>query len=208
LIGSAPLSTPMSRLRRRAATCGPAPVRIWEASSAGEKSRAWCRPYSIAQCRGWRAGAPVKHPVLRGLRGHWGQRARSRAAHALRCCMRRRRYEGTLRGQLGVVSLLWGWSGRLRVMTTLADDLVPDELWALVEPLLPAPPRPPDGGRHRTISDRACLAAIVYMARTSTPGGSCRPASWAAAHRRRAGAGSPGPTPACSTNSTFRSWTA
>ena len=54
-------------------------------------------------------------------------------------------------------------------MTTLADDLVSDELWALVEPLLPAPPRPPYGGRHRTISDRACLAAIVYMARTSTP---------------------------------------
>ncbi len=25
------------------------------------------------------------------------------------------------------------------------------------------------GGRHRTISDRACLAAIVFMARTSTP---------------------------------------
>jgi transposase len=40
---------------------------------------------------------------------------------------------------------------------------------AIVEPLLPAPPRPPYGGRHRTISDRACLAAIVYMARTSTP---------------------------------------
>jgi len=54
-------------------------------------------------------------------------------------------------------------------MTTLVDDLVPDELWAIVEPLLPAPPRPPYGGRHRTISDRACLAAIVYMARTSTP---------------------------------------
>jgi transposase len=54
-------------------------------------------------------------------------------------------------------------------MTTLADDLVPDELWALVAPLLPAPPRPPYGGSHRTISDRACLAAIVYMARTSTP---------------------------------------
>jgi transposase len=56
-----------------------------------------------------------------------------------------------------------------RAMTTLADDLVSDELWALVAPLLPAPPRPPYGGRHRTISDRACLAAIVYMARTSTP---------------------------------------
>jgi transposase len=54
-------------------------------------------------------------------------------------------------------------------MRTLADDLVPDELWALVAPLLPAPPRPPYGGRRRTISDRNCLAAIVYMARTSTP---------------------------------------
>jgi transposase len=48
-------------------------------------------------------------------------------------------------------------------MTTLADHLVSDELWAIVEPLLPAPPRPPYGGRHRTISDRACLAAMgVY----------------------------------------------
>src|SRR6266545_4269354 len=46
-------------------------------------------------------------------------------------------------------------------MTTLIDDLVPDELWALVEPLLPAPPRPPYGGRHRVIptvtaSPRSC----------------------------------------------------
>ena len=54
-------------------------------------------------------------------------------------------------------------------MTTLADELVPDELWALVAPLLPASPRPPYGGRRRTISDRACLAAIVFMARTSVP---------------------------------------
>jgi hypothetical protein len=44
--------------------------------------------------------------------------------------------------ELDVVSLLWGWSGRIRAMTTLADDLMPDELWAIVEPLLPAPPRP------------------------------------------------------------------
>ena len=74
-------------------------------------------------------------------------------------------------------------------MTTLTDDLVPEQLWALVAPLLPAPPRPPYGGRHRTISDRACLAAIVYMARTSTPGGSCPPASLAAARPQPAGAG-------------------
>jgi hypothetical protein len=38
-------------------------------------------------------------------------------------------------------------------MTALADDLVPDELWALVVPLLPAPPRLPYGGRQRTIPD-------------------------------------------------------
>jgi transposase len=68
-------------------------------------------------------------------------------------------------------------------MTTLADDLVPDQLWALVAPLLPAPPRPPYGGRHRTISDRACLAAILYMARTSTP--------WRLLPARELGCGSP-----------------
>jgi Putative transposase of IS4/5 family (DUF4096) len=54
-------------------------------------------------------------------------------------------------------------------MTILVDDLVPDELWALVAPLLPAPPRPPYGGRHRAIPDRNCFAAIAFMARTSTP---------------------------------------
>ena len=44
-------------------------------------------------------------------------------------------------------------------MTTLAEDLVPDELWALVEPLLPAPPRPPYGGRHRTSTPWRLLPA-------------------------------------------------
>jgi transposase len=68
-------------------------------------------------------------------------------------------------------------------MTTLADDLVPDELWAIVEPLLPAPSRPPYGGRHRTISDRNCFAAIVFMARTSTP--------WRLLPARELGCGSP-----------------
>jgi transposase len=54
-------------------------------------------------------------------------------------------------------------------MTSLVDKLVPDELWAIVEPLLPPPPRPPYGGRRRTIPDRNCFAAIVFMARSSTP---------------------------------------
>jgi transposase len=38
-----------------------------------------------------------------------------------------------------------------------------------VEPLLPLTPRPWYGGRRRTIPDRNCFAAIVYMVRTSTP---------------------------------------
>jgi transposase len=68
-------------------------------------------------------------------------------------------------------------------MTALADDLVPDELWVLVEPLLPTPPRPSYGGRHRTVSNRACLAAIIFMARTSTP--------WRLLPARELGCGSP-----------------
>ena len=54
-------------------------------------------------------------------------------------------------------------------MTTLADRLLPDALWQRIQPLLPPPPRPWWGGRARTIPDRNCLAAIVFMARTSTP---------------------------------------
>jgi transposase len=54
-------------------------------------------------------------------------------------------------------------------MTTLADALVPDELWAIVAPMLPPAPRPWWGGRTRIISDRACFATIVFMARAATP---------------------------------------
>jgi transposase len=68
-------------------------------------------------------------------------------------------------------------------MVILVDVLVPDELWALVAPLLPVPPRPPYGGRRRTIPDRNCFAAIVFMARTSTP--------WRLLPARELGCGSP-----------------
>jgi transposase len=68
-------------------------------------------------------------------------------------------------------------------MTTLVDDLVPEQLWAIVEPLLSSPPRPRYGGRHRVIPDRNCFAAIVYMARTSTP--------WRLLPARELGCGSP-----------------
>jgi transposase len=54
-------------------------------------------------------------------------------------------------------------------MTDLVDKLVPDELWEIVDPLLPPPPRSPRGGRPRSVPDRNCLAGIIYMTRASIP---------------------------------------
>jgi transposase len=54
-------------------------------------------------------------------------------------------------------------------MITLADRLLPDQLWQRLQPLLPPPPSRARGGAPRTVSDRACMAAIIFMARTSTP---------------------------------------
>jgi transposase len=82
------------------------------------------------------------------------------------------------------VSLLSGGMTEFAVMTAnLVEELVPDQLWQLVVPLLPTPPRPPYGGRRRTVSDRSCLAAMVFMARTSTP--------WRLLPARELGCGSP-----------------
>src|SRR5215211_4609759 len=47
---------------------------------------------------------------------------------------------------------------------TTTDDLVPEQLWQAIQPLLPTPPCR-YGGRPR-IDDRACLAGIVYQLRT------------------------------------------
>jgi hypothetical protein len=65
-------------------------------------------------------------------------------------------------------------------MTILADRLLPDGLWQRILPLLPPPSRA-RGGAPRTVSDRACMAAVLFMARTSTPGRCSRSASSAAA---------------------------
>ena len=54
-------------------------------------------------------------------------------------------------------------------MTTLADKLLPDALWQRVQPLLPPPPSRARGGAPRTVPDRACMAAIIFMGCTSTP---------------------------------------
>lgn len=50
----------------------------------------------------------------------------------------------------------------------MAEPLVSDELWAAIAPLLPPEPPKPKGGRPR-VSDRACLAGILFVLRTGIP---------------------------------------
>jgi len=51
---------------------------------------------------------------------------------------------------------------------TMAEQLVPDELWDAIQPLLP-PKRPhPKGGRP-WIQDRAVLGGIIYVLRAGVP---------------------------------------
>jgi transposase len=54
-------------------------------------------------------------------------------------------------------------------MTSLVDRLLPDALWQRIQPLLPPPPARPRGGVPRRVADRNCIAALLFMARTSTP---------------------------------------
>ena len=87
---------------------------------------------------------------------------------------------------------------------SLVDRLVPAELWALVEPLLPPAPR---HGRRRVVPDRNCFAALVFMGRTP-PLGRCPPVSLAAAVRRPRGGGwRNGSAPGYSTSSAWCCWT-
>jgi len=50
----------------------------------------------------------------------------------------------------------------------MSTPLVPDERWAIVEPLLPKEPPKPKGGRPR-VPDRACLAGIIFVLKSGIP---------------------------------------
>jgi transposase len=54
-------------------------------------------------------------------------------------------------------------------MTSLVGRPLPEALWPRTQPLGPAPPPRPRGGVPRRVPDRSCAAALVFMARTSTP---------------------------------------
>jgi transposase len=47
-------------------------------------------------------------------------------------------------------------------------SLVPDDLWEVVEPLLPKAAPKPKGGRPR-VPDRAALSGIIFVLRTDCP---------------------------------------
>ncbi len=48
----------------------------------------------------------------------------------------------------------------------MAKPLPPDELWEIVEPLLPPAPPKPEGGGPR-VPDRARLSSILFVLRTT-----------------------------------------
>jgi len=62
----------------------------------------------------------------------------------------------------------------------MAKVLVTDELWKVVEPLLPEEPPKPKGGRPR-VPDRAALAGIIFVLKRAASPGRCSPRRWAAA---------------------------
>jgi transposase len=50
----------------------------------------------------------------------------------------------------------------------MAKPLLSDDLWAIVEPLLPTEPPKPKGGRPR-VSDRAALTGIIFVLKSGIP---------------------------------------
>src|SRR3990170_1956021 len=50
----------------------------------------------------------------------------------------------------------------------MAKELVTDELWEVIEPLLPEEPAKPNGGRPR-IDDRATLTGILFVLKSGIP---------------------------------------
>jgi len=50
----------------------------------------------------------------------------------------------------------------------MSKPFLPDELWAIIEPLLPPEPAKPTGGRPR-IPDRAVLTGILFVLRSGIP---------------------------------------
>lgn len=55
------------------------------------------------------------------------------------------------------------------MVDALSRRLVPDELWALVEPLMPSFSARPQGGGRAPVADRAVFTAVVYVLTSGCP---------------------------------------
>jgi transposase len=53
--------------------------------------------------------------------------------------------------------------------TAMAKELLPDELWQEIEPLLPPPPPPSPKGGRPPVDNRKALQGIVFVNRTGIP---------------------------------------
>ena len=51
----------------------------------------------------------------------------------------------------------------------MATELLPDELWQEIEPLLPPPPPPSPKGGRPPVDNRKALTGIVFVDRTGIP---------------------------------------
>jgi len=62
----------------------------------------------------------------------------------------------------------------------VARPLVPDELWGVVQPLLPRHRARPGKRGRPPVDDRASLAGIIFVPQSGTPG-RCSRGRWAVA---------------------------
>jgi hypothetical protein len=91
--------------------------------------------------------------------------------------------------------------------STVAELLVPDEVWAVIQPLLPARRPHPKGGRP-WIEDRAVLGGSSMCCGPGCPGGCCPPVSLVVAARSPAGGGcATGNKPGCGSSCIIGCWT-
>ncbi len=56
----------------------------------------------------------------------------------------------------------------MAMLEGMAKELISDELWDIIEPLLPPEPPKPKGGRPR-VSDRRALTGILFVLKTGIP---------------------------------------
>jgi transposase len=92
------------------------------------------------------------------------------------------------------------------VVDDLSQRLVPDELWALVEPLIPGFEPRPQGGGTAPVDDRAVFTAVVFVLTSGCAWRYLPPSFGVTVPRRIAGSPS-GPRPVCGASYTARCWT-